>query len=310
MIERIITVTRKTELEELVERFGTVPQVKFYLEHAGHDFARIQAAHDTYMFALAEIRKLVPREFKHHTIGREFVPRYSFDRDDLIVTVGQDGLVSNTAKYLNGQPLLAVNPDPDLYDGILMAVTPDTAGPTFKAALAGSGRLKPVSMAEAKTSDGQSLLAFNDLFIGANSHISARYRISHGEASEVQSSSGIIVSTGAGSTGWMRSVHTGALGVMAAVSSTSVPLNSPAPLDWSSPSLLFAVREPFPSHATKTSLIYGQVSADTPLRVVSRMAGYGIIFSDGIQSDYVTFNSGTDVTIALAAKTAQLVDAA
>lgn len=310
MIERVITVTRKTELEELVERFGTIPQAKFYIEHSGHDFARIQAAHDTYISALAQIRRLVPRDFKHHVIGREFVPRYSFDRSDLIVTVGQDGLVSNTAKYLDGQPLLAVNPDPELYDGILMAVTPDTAGPTLHAALDGHAEAKPVSMAEAKTSDGQSLLAFNDLFIGANSHISARYRISHGEASEVQSSSGVIVSTGAGSTGWMRSVHTGALGVMAAVAGTGVAMPAPAPLDWSSQSLLFAVREPFPSLATQTSLIYGEVSNAMPLRVASRMAGYGIIFSDGIQSDYVTFNSGTDVTISLAAKTAQLIAAA
>ena len=163
-------------------------------------------------------------------------------------------------------------------------------------------------MAEAKTSDGQSLLAFNDLFIGANSHISARYRISHGEASEVQSSSGIIVSTGAGSTGWMRSVHTGALGVMAAVGGTSTPPTAcAARLVVPVAAVRGARAVPQPGHQDIPDLRPGV--GRTPLRVVSRMAGYGIIFSDGIQSDYVTFNSGTDVTIALAAKTAQLVAA-
>jgi NAD kinase len=305
MFERVITVTRKTELEELVERFGTVPQARFYLEHAGHDFARVQAAHDTYMFALDAIRKLVPRELKRHSIERAFVPRYGFDARDLVVAVGQDGLVSNTAKYLAGQPLMGVNPNPQLYDGVLLPFTAETARAGFKAAFAGEAIVKSVTMAEATTSDGQSLLAFNDLFIGANSHISARYRISHGGDSEVQSSSGIIVSTGAGSTGWMRSVHTGALGVAHAVGAGA--LNAPAPRDWSTRSLLYAVREPFPSQATRTSLIYGEVSEAAPLVIASRMAGYGIIFSDGVEADSMTFNSGADVTISVAEKCARLV---
>lgn len=307
MIERIITVTRKTELQELVERFGTVPQAKFYLEHAGHNFERLQSAHTTYMSALERVRKAIPGEIKRHSIDRTFVPRYAFDARDLVVTVGQDGLVSNTAKYLNGQPLLGVNPNPDLYDGVLLPFTPETAGAGFRAALSGTQVIKPVTMAEAKSSDGQTLLAFNDLFIGASSHISARYRIIHGERSEVQSSSGIIVSTGAGSTGWMRSVHTGAMGVAAALSGHRSAAGGPPALDWSTPSLLFAVREPFPSHTTQTTLIYGQVSKHAPLRIASRMAGYGVIFSDGMETDFISFNSGTDVTINVAAKTAHLV---
>ncbi len=307
MFERVITVTRKTELQELVERFGTVPQARFYLEHAGHDFARVQAAHDTYMFALDKIRKHVPGDRKRHTIERAFVPRYGFEAGDLIVAVGQDGLVSNTAKYLGGQPLIGINPNPELYDGVLLPFTTESARAGFAAAFAGEAKIKSVTMAEAKTSDGQSLLAFNDLFIGANSHISARYRITHGERSEVQSSSGIIVSTGAGSTGWMRSVHTGALGVARAVGGKTAPRQAPAPLDWSARSLLYAVREPFPSQATRTTLIYGEVSRDAPLAIASRMAGYGIIFSDGVEADNVTFNSGADVTISVAEKSARLV---
>lgn len=308
MFERVITVTRKSELQELVERFGTVPQARFYLEHAGHDFARVQAAHDTYMFALDEIRKHVPGDLKRHTIDRAFVPRYGFEAQDLIVAVGQDGLVSNTAKYLDGQPLMGINPNPELYDGVLLPFTAKSAAAGFRAAFAGKAAIKPVTMAEAKTSDGQSLLAFNDLFIGANSHISARYRISHGGRSEVQSSSGIIVSTGAGSTGWMRSVHTGALGVTRAVGGKAGA--APQPLDWSAQSLIYAVREPFPSQATRTSLIYGEISSADPLAIASRMAGYGIIFSDGVEADNLVFNSGADVTISVAEKCARLVTAA
>ena len=54
--------------------------------------------------------------------------------------------------------------------------------------------------------DGQRLLAFNDLFIGARTHVSARYRVEYAGKQEQQSSSGLLVSTGAGSTGWLSSV--------------------------------------------------------------------------------------------------------
>ena len=65
---------------------------------------------------------------------------------------------------------------------------------------------KLVSMAETKLNDGQRLLAFNDFFIGTSSHVSARYTISFGDISEFHSSSGIVVSTPAGSTGWLSSM--------------------------------------------------------------------------------------------------------
>lgn len=306
MIERVITITRKTELQELVERFGTVPQARFYLEHSGHDFERVQKAHDAYMSALEALRKSLAGNLKRHTIDRGFVSRYAFEKHDLVVAVGQDGLVSNTAKYLDGQPLMGVNPNPELYDGILLPFTPQSARAGFQAALRGEAKAKDVTLAEARTSDGQTLLAFNDFFIGANSHVSARYRISHEGRDEVQSSSGIIVSTGAGSTGWMRSVHTGAMAVASAVSGGKLPQKVP-PLDWSERTLIYAVREPFPSRATRTELVYGAVSDSTPLRIASRMAGYGVIFSDGMEADYLTFNSGTDATIGIAEKSARLL---
>jgi len=55
-------------------------------------------------------------------------------------------------------------------------------------------------MARARLNDGQELLALNDLFIGRRTHVSARYALRVGDYVEDQSSSGIIVSTGAGST--------------------------------------------------------------------------------------------------------------
>ena len=69
-------------------------------------------------------------------------------------------------------------------------------------------------MAQAILNDGQALLALNDLFIGQRTHTSARYTIHYDNREEDQSSSGVIVSTGAGSTGWYRSIVTGGVGLV------------------------------------------------------------------------------------------------
>ena len=74
-------------------------------------------------------------------------------------------------------------------------------------------------MTQAVLNDGRSLFAVNDLFIGQKTHISARYILKQGDQQEAQSSSGIIISTGAGSSGWHRSILAGAAGEMAAFAS-------------------------------------------------------------------------------------------
>lgn len=304
---KVVIVTRKTELEELVARFNTVAQSRFYLEHAGRDFTPIEAAHERFHGVLDGIRGLVPRNLKQQVIERSFLPQFTFGEADLVVTVGPDGLVVNVAKYLDGQPILPVNPDPAQIDGVLLPFTVQTAGSALVRTLRREQPIKAVTMAEARTQDGQSLLGFNDLFIGARSHVSARYEIAQGKKHERQSSSGIIVSTGAGSTGWLQSVYAGAASVVKALGGRVVPPHNGGILPWDTDALVFAVREPFPSKTTETSITFGTITNDTPLKVTSYMAENGIIFSDGIESDYLRFNAGTTVTIQIAARKTQII---
>src|SRR5262249_52972105 len=120
MYDKIVVVTRKTRLEELIERFNTREQAKFYIEHMGLDFGTYDREHAAYAEAVRRLRReLDGLVSKVQFIDRSFVPNFIFTAQDLLVTVGQDGLVVNTAKYLNGQPIVAVNPDPSRYDGIL-----------------------------------------------------------------------------------------------------------------------------------------------------------------------------------------------
>jgi NAD kinase len=308
--ETAVIVTRKTELDELVARFATAPQARFYLEHAGQDFEHIQAAHERYKNVLSDVRAAIPRGMKCQTIDRVSLPQLTFGDDDLVIVVGQDGLVSNTAKYLLGQPILAINPDPAIYDGVLLPFNDHTFEEALQRTLTGEAAIKNVTLARATLTDGQQLLAFNEFFVGASSHVSARYEIRLRDDEELQSSSGIIVSTGAGSTGWLQSVYRGAAGVVEALGGKVIPPRNGGRRDWGDEYLVFAVREPFPSKATGTSIVYGRITPDSPLRIRSHMGNNGVIFSDGIEADYLSFNHGAVATIGIAPHKARLVVAA
>lgn len=303
---KVVLVTRRTRLEELVARFHTQERARFYVEHLGADFGDYLEEDRTYRAGLAMVKALLEAHGRYQVIERTFLPNFVFGTDDVVVTFGQDGLVANTLKYLDGQPLVGVNPDPARWDGVLAPHGVAEVGRVLPAVLAGEAGTQAVTMAEARRPDGQVMLAVNDLFIGPRSHISARYEIALGERREVQSSSGVIVATGLGSTGWMRSVVTGAVGVAAEVGGRPLPWRFEA-TRWDSPALVFAVREPFPSRASQASLLYGAVPAGQTLTLTSRMAEHGVVFSDGIEADYLEFNAGTRLQIGVSARTGRVV---
>jgi len=305
--ERVVIVTRKTQLEELTARFNTVAQARFYLEHAQQDFAPVEAEHASYHEVLDGVRRLLPRSVKQHVIEREMLPQYTFGEADLVVTVGQDGLVVNTAKYLRHQPILAINPDPRTIDGILLPFTASDVTRVMAQVLDDDRDMQEVTMAQATMNTGQTLLAFNDFFIGPKSHVSARYILSQGSDEEAQSSSGIIVSTGAGSTGWLKSIYAGASGVVEALGGQVIPPANGGRMPWDCEQLIYSVREPFPSRHSQATMVYGDVTSEKPLVVTSQMADNGVIFSDGIEQDFIAFNAGSTVTIGIAPHKIQLV---
>jgi hypothetical protein len=199
---------------------------------------------------------------------------------------------------------LAVNPDVERFDGILLPFQPLDLRPNLERTLAGNARLRAVTLAEAKLKDGQRLLAFNDLFIGASTHVSARYRIRFGDRRENHSSSGIIVSTGAGSTGWLSSIFNETSGILSFLGGAPV---RPVRMEWEEKRLLFVVREPFVSRHSQAAIVAGTVLPSAPLALESQMPVGGVIFSDGIEADHLDFNSGAIANIRIAPETANLV---
>jgi NAD kinase len=305
--EKIIIVTRKTRLEELILRFNTRAQAKFYIEHTSGDFADYEREDAVYRQALATVRGALDLGLKVQLLDRELSPTFLFSAQDLVLTLGQDGLTANTAKYVGVQPLVAINPDPERFDGVLLPFLPEQARAAVMAVLRQKHREREVTLAEVVLSDGQRLLAFNDLFVGARSHVSARYRIGWRGASEPHSSSGVVISTGAGSTGWMSSIFNMIGGVLALTAPATPGLGAPPRLSWEDPRLLFVVREPFKSRRSSASILAGILDPSEELRLESEMPSGGCIFSDGVEADYLAFDAGAVARVRPAANKAHLV---
>jgi len=303
---KVVLVTRRTRLEELVVRYHTLAQARFYIEHLGADFSDYLRENAAYSASLQIAVQALHAWGRYQIVDRVYLPNFVFAPDDIVLALGQDGLVANTMKYLSGQLLVGANPEPSRWDGILLPFQPKDLAPLLNDVAAGRRPTKAVTMAEARMSDGQVLRAVNDLFIGPRSHTSALYDIQLGERRESQSSSGIIVSTGLGSTTWMKSIVTGSLRIADAVQPTNSPYKY-GPQPWDSDRLIFAVREPFPSKSSAAELVYGTVSADQPLKLRSRMPESGVIFSDGMESDYLRFTAGLEAIVTVAPQRGQLV---
>lgn len=213
-IERkVVLVTRRTRLEELVARHNTLAQAKFYVEHLGADFGDYLTENEAYARSLRITVQTLQEWGRYQMLDRSMLANFVFSPSDIVVALGQDGLVANTLKYLDGKPLIGLNPEQSRWDGVLLPFEAKDLSQVLSEVALDRREIKTVTMAQATLSDGQTLLAVNDLFIGPRTHSSALYELRYDGKTEFQSSSGLIVSTGLGSTAWIKSVVTGSMAI-------------------------------------------------------------------------------------------------
>lgn len=290
---RVVVVTRPTELTELLARHATLGQAGFFLEQRGQNLAVVEADHARVQEAVAEVSRAIPIRWRRARIDRAELSRFVFEPGDIIVAVGQDGLVANVAKYLDGQLVVGVNPDRDRFDGILVRHAANNVRKLLPAAEAERIEIEERTMVCARLDDGQHLVALNEIYLGHRTHQSSRYNLAWGDSSERHSSSGLICATGTGATGWARSICLRRLEAPAL----------PAPGDRA---VAFLVREAFPSRATGTELVGGVFGGDDQLIVTSEMNHDGVIFGDGIENDRIDFHWGMRAEICVADRALRL----
>ena len=294
-VPRVVIVARTTDHAALLARHGTREQARFFLETRGRSIDEVEARDSAQREALVTVISAIPTDWRRARVDRYDLDRFLFEPGDVVVTVGPSGLVANVAKYLDGQPVVGINPDP-ARDGALLARHPAAeAAELIRGAAGDAAAIDERTMVEAVLDDGQRVLALNEVFLGHRSHQSARYLIRCPGGEEHQSSSGVVVTSGTGATGWGRSISL----------ERHTALRLPDPGERS---LAFFVREAWPSPTFGVSVTEGLIGADDRLEVVSELDEGGVVFGDGIESDRVDFGWGVQATVRVARERLRLVD--
>jgi NAD kinase len=319
---RAVVVHRRSELDLLLERHGTRGQAEFFLRSRGRDLAAVQNRHDALAEALHQVDSAIPGGWRRSAVEREDLPRLRFDPEDVVLAVGQDGLVANVAKYVADQPVIGVDPEPGVNPGVLVRHSPASVAAVLVAVVAGTVPRERRCMVEAALDDGQVLRALNELYLGDPGHQSARYRLLAPQlpvdgvggddvdratpsgpagpagpagptsSGERQSSSGVVIGTGTGATGWCASL----------AHDRARPPALPGPLD---ESLAWFVREAWPSPFTGTTRTEGLLQPGEALRVIAE--GDLVVFGDGLESDRLRVGWGQQITVRVASSHLSLV---
>jgi NAD kinase len=292
---RVVLVHRRTELTELLARHATQGQAEFFLQSRGRRIEELEARHQDVRQAMAAVTASIPADWRRGSVERADLARFLFEPGDVVVVVGQDGLVANVAKYLDGQPVIGVNPEPERNPGVLVRYPASAASALLTAAGRPAGpEADELRMVQAETDDGQRLLALNEIYVGHPSHQTARYTLTApGGLAEAQASSGVIVGTGCGATGWCRSAW------LERHSSLRLPDPAESRLAW-------FVREAWPSPATSTAATEGDLAAGQSLSLLIA-SDQLVLFGDGIESDAIGLSWGQSVSIGLASRVLRLV---
>ncbi|MFI5890113.1 hypothetical protein ACIA5D_08330 [Actinoplanes sp. NPDC051513] len=288
---RVVVVSRRSELDELLARHGTRGAAAYFLRQRGRDLDEVTARHEALRTALTEVGAAIPADWRRGHVERADLPRFLFGPEDIVIATGQDGLVANVAKYVDGRPVIGVDPEPGRNPGVLVRHTAaEVASLLRPAEVKGQKR----TMVVARLDDGQELYGLNEVYVGHASHQSARYLLTTSDGRrERQSSSGLIVGTGTGATGWCASI----------AHERAAPLAMPAPDERA---LCWFVREAWPSPTTGVQQAAGSLKAGEEVELISESERL-VVFADGLESDALELSWGQKVRVGVAERELLLV---
>jgi hypothetical protein len=289
---RAVLVHRRTPYADVLARHGTRGAAEFFLRTRGRTLDDLEAADQRQRDALAAVAAAVPLDWRSGTVERGDLPRFLFAPEDVVVVVGQDGLVANVAKHLAGQVVVGVDPDPGRNPGVLVRHRPQDVRDLLQRTVS-SPVCDQRTMVRALADDGQELHALNEVFVGHHSHQTARYVLGWAGRREEQASSGVVVGTGTGATGWLASLARarGAAGTAAL----------PAPTD---PALAWFVREAWPSPTTGADLVAGAVAGTggEDALTLDVLSDELVVFGDGLEEDRLLLTRGQRLRVEVSAR--------
>ena len=287
-MKRVLVVAKLTALELLQE--DPSPGAKRMLELVERQHpsvSGIQPAHDEHMQSLARVQQILEaRQLEFYL--RTWMPRKPIRGMDAVITVGGDGMVLGVSHVVrDNTPVLGVNSAPRFSVGYLTGAFASTLEETLDRYQ--DGELKPRVVHRLRARLGRRVLGgpvLNDvLFCTDNPAVMCRYRLRWPDGVELQRSSGVWVSTPAGST--------------SALASAGGPI-----LPLAAKQFAFQVREPYapPGAAVRYK---SAVLQDDELMIENR-SQQASVFLDGSHRRY-TVPFGETLTIGLHERPLRLI---
>lgn len=230
-----------------------------------------------YRLTLKDVKKALNRfGVKYHLANRDLLNEIKFHNHGFVLAVGGDGTFLRAAQFIKRQLIFGVNADVKNKEGFFMQSSRKDFEGKLKKILSGKFVIKKLPRLEAYI-DGKKIEshALNEFYIGAKKgYHAAKYLIALDRAGERQKSSGILVTTPAGSYAWAKAAHRKIM-----------------PLD--SKNFQFVVREPYEGNVFRNYRIrHGILRKNGRIRIISEMLD-GVIVADSVGKEFAFRNESS-----------------
>ena len=237
-------------------------------------------AYGQYKSTLNAVKKVLKKySISYKLVDRDKLKEEQFLGKNLVIPVGGDGTFLRASQFVKTQLIFGVNADAKNKEGFFMQSDKSNFEPRLKKIMNNKFKIKKLPRLEARIDNHKIWnFALNEFFIGPKkSYHAAKYIVQIKNKKERQKSSGILVTTPAGSYAWAR-----------ACSNKTLPLDSK---DYQ-----FVVREPYEGNVFKNyKLKYEVLSKTEKVNVYSEMLD-GVIVADSVGKEF-TFKNGSKAAI-------------
>jgi len=205
---------------------------------------------------------LKEKEIEFYSVEVKDLQFSCFKDKDLIITIGGDGTFIAASSFTKNQKILGINSEPEQSEGFLTSIKENELE-KLKEIL--DGKYKIIKRQRIQVKRNNILLpklALNDVYLGSSSQFhTSRYIINYKENKEEQRSSGILISTGSGSTAWYKSAGGN-------------------PFSFEEEKLKFLIREPYSGNLYKPTILNGEINENESLKIQGKRNNGGILALD------------------------------
>ncbi len=202
-------------------------------------------------------------------IWKNKLSKERFKKEDIIITLGGDGTFLSASHFLTNQLILGVNTNPQKSEGHLTTANLTNLENKLKQISNKKIRIKEYTRENVKIFKKDMCIttenALNETYFGnLNPHHPSNYEIIYKNKRESQRSSGVLISTGTGSTAWYKAMNGWRY-------------------DKTKKQLRFRIRELFTGRIFKAKIKKGKINPQEKLIIISRI-NHGILAIDSIRT--------------------------